>query len=138
VRGIEAGRAGTVLVVDDNHEITNVVSELLAISGHEVAAAHGGRSGIEVASRLKPDVILMDIDMPDLDGYTAVRRLGEIPGLKDIPVVFLTAVDQDQFAPELSGRDRRASLHLKKPFSSDQLSSVIRRAIDSALGSSGR
>lgn len=80
-----------VLYVEDNLLNAQLVRRILAYDGHEVTHAPDGRSGIEAATRQAPDVILMDLGLPGMDGYETARRLREIPALSGIPIVALTA-----------------------------------------------
>jgi CheY-like chemotaxis protein len=83
-----------VLVVDDNHDSGHTLGLLLKIKGHEVRTAGDGLEAIAVAEEFRPDVILMDVGMPKLDGYEATRRLRETPFGKDIMIVALTGWGQ--------------------------------------------
>jgi CheY-like chemotaxis protein len=65
----------TILVVDDNPEVAAVTAELLAEIGHEAEIVHGGAEAIEAVARLRPDVVLLDIGMPGMDGYEVAARL---------------------------------------------------------------
>lgn len=84
-----------VLVVDD--EITNcmLLHAMLAGEGHTVATAHDGVEAIRLFTRERPDLILMDINMPSMDGYEATRQIKEIAGENFVPVIFVTAMDDD-------------------------------------------
>ena len=86
-----AGPRKKVLVVDDVAENRAVVIDLLTPLGFEVVAAANGREGLEMAQRLRPHLILMDIVMPEMDGLEATRRLRELPAFKDVPVIALSA-----------------------------------------------
>jgi CheY-like chemotaxis protein len=85
-------RARRVLIVDDEESLRHTVHEALRLSGYEVSEAPDGPDGLDQADRLRPDVILLDIHMPGIDGYTVCRSLKENPATKPIPVVFLTGV----------------------------------------------
>lgn len=65
----------TILVVDDNPEVASVTAELLTEIGHEAEIVHSGAAAIEAVARLRPDVVLLDIGMPDMDGYEAAARI---------------------------------------------------------------
>jgi PAS domain S-box-containing protein len=103
-----------ILIVDDNHDSADMLATLLQFAGHETFAAHDGLTAIEEAARLDPDVILLDIGLPVLNGYEAARRIREQQGQKRRPLlVALTGWGQDD--------DRRRSsvagfdAHLVKP-----------------------
>jgi CheY-like chemotaxis protein len=81
-----------ILVVDDEQDIVKVISLRLKSSGYEVISAVDGNGGINEAQKQKPDLIIMDIMMPDLSGADAVRLLKSDITTKDIPIIFLTAL----------------------------------------------
>lgn len=84
-------RVRKILLVEDNELNRDMLSRRLARSGYEVAVAVDGAQGIEMARSLTPDVILMDIGLPGIDGLEATRRLKAEPGTSAIPIVALTA-----------------------------------------------
>jgi two-component system, cell cycle response regulator DivK len=81
----------TVLLVEDNPMNMELASDLLEVNGFRVLRATTGAAGMDVAKRAKPDVILMDVDLPDIDGLEATRTLKRDSGTRGIPVVALTA-----------------------------------------------
>ncbi|MGI8730800.1 MAG: response regulator [Solirubrobacteraceae bacterium] len=92
-----------VLLIDDERDIREVASlSLQAIGGCRVSTASGGRDGIAIAAAEHPDVIVLDVMMPDVDGPATLRRLQTDPRTREIPVIFLTAraqlADQRGFA----------------------------------------
>jgi CheY-like chemotaxis protein len=80
-----------VLVIEDNEQNLYLVRFILERNGYEVFAAMDGRSGIELADSLKPDLILLDIQLPVMDGYTVARNLRLNPALADTPIVAVTS-----------------------------------------------
>lgn len=93
---------GRVLVIEDNPENMELLVYLLRTSGNEVLTAEEGESGLAVAEREVPDLILCDIRMPVMDGFEVARRLKRDPALRDIPLIAVTA--------SVSGADRESSL----------------------------
>lgn len=92
-----------ILIIDDEDDIREVAAlSLESIAGWEVRAANSGRNGIQAALADKPDAILMDVMMPEMDGPTTFKEMQTIPELGHIPVILLTAkvqgVDQRRFA----------------------------------------
>jgi len=83
--------ASRILVVEDDPQNLYLVKYLFERKGCEVVVAHDGEEGIEVARESRPDLILMDMLLPKIDGYTATRRIKEIPELADTKIVALTA-----------------------------------------------
>lgn len=78
------------LIVDDNPTNREVLARLLEFDGHEVSHASGGRDAIDQVWRLRPDLVLMDLAMPDIDGWDATAALKADPELRDIPVIVVT------------------------------------------------
>ncbi|SFR92868.1 two-component system, cell cycle response regulator DivK [Microbacterium sp. cf046] len=83
--------AGRILVVEDNPLNLKLVRDVLTVSGYEVVAAPSGEEGVSLAQTCEPDLVLMDIQLPGIDGYEALRMLRENRGLDAVPVVALTA-----------------------------------------------
>ncbi len=83
-----------ILVIDDELNNIKIIENYLKASGFETAIARDGFSGLEMAKKLSPDLILLDIVMPDMDGFETCRKLKEDPLTNDIPVVFMTALDR--------------------------------------------
>jgi len=83
----------SILVVDDIAANRNLLSATLEPKGYEVLLAPNGTSALKVAGRAQPNLILMDVNMPEMDGYEACRQLKTMPGLAEIPVIFITAND---------------------------------------------
>src|SRR5690349_3900347 len=79
------------LVVDDEEDNRRIIRDVLASVGWTTVEATTGGDGVEQAGRHRPDIVLMDIQLPDISGYDATRRLKADPALRDIPVVAVTA-----------------------------------------------
>lgn len=86
---------GKVLVVDDDITLRDMYAERLRAEGFEVEIAQDGEQGVDRANKFKPDVILLDIMMPKINGFTVLDILKTTPELKDVPVVLLTALIQE-------------------------------------------
>lgn len=84
-------RAPTVLVVDDFDEIRCMLGIVLRMNGYRMLEAADGREAVEVARRALPDLILMDLNLPVLDGLAATRRLRELPEMREVPIIAITA-----------------------------------------------
>jgi CheY-like chemotaxis protein len=83
--------AARVLLVEDNPANLALMTYLLQASGYTTLTATNGREGVEVAQRESPDVILMDLQMPNMNGYEAAREVKEMPALRGVPIVAVTA-----------------------------------------------
>jgi len=115
-----------VLVVDDDPGIVKVIGIILSTHGHEVIKAHNGNEGLELAGREKPDVILLDIMMPDIDGYEVIKRLKGNPDTAQIPVIFVTAKTTPDAIQQ--GRSLGAAAYIIKPFNPETLLEKINEA----------
>jgi DNA-binding NarL/FixJ family response regulator len=116
-----------ILVIEDEAEMRRNITALLRYHGYEPAAAENGRAGVEAARREKPDLILCDVMMPDLDGYGVLQALHADTSLAGIPFIFLTAKgEKDDLR---SGMNLGADDYLTKPVANADLI----RAIDARL-----
>jgi two-component system, OmpR family, response regulator len=109
--------SGRVLVVDDEAAITDLLSTALRYMGYEVTTARTGMSALDAASRTPPDVIVLDVMLPDIDGFEVCRRLREDGDF--VPVIFLTARDAED--DRVTGFIRGGDDYVTKPFSLEEL-----------------
>lgn len=86
----------TILVVDDDPDGRELLTRFLERDGYRVVAAGDGHQAVELFTRLQPDAVLMDVIMPGMDGYEATRRIRDLGGERVVPVIFLTALDQER------------------------------------------
>jgi two-component system CheB/CheR fusion protein len=112
-----------VLVVDDYVDATRALERLLVVMGHEVIVAHDGRSGIELAERVCPDVILLDIGLPEMDGYAVARHLRSVPSLSSTRIIALTGYGAER--ARKSVREAGFDLHLVKPVDAEELEAAL-------------
>jgi two-component system, OmpR family, alkaline phosphatase synthesis response regulator PhoP len=113
-----------ILIVDDEQDILELIRHTLNKEGFEVHVAVNGQQAIEKAKKLLPDLILMDVMMPVMDGMEACRLIKDDASIKDIPIVFLTA-RSEEFA-ELAGFEAGADDYIAKPIRSRVLLSRIK------------
>jgi CheY-like chemotaxis protein len=113
----------TVLVVDDEPDVLLLCRVNLEFEGYEVVEAADGHQALERIREAAPDVVLLDVMMPDMDGWQVLGAIKDDPALKDIPVVMLTAKVQDQ--DQLRGWSQGAADYITKPFSPLALSQVL-------------
>ncbi len=108
-----------ILVVDDEQSITELVSMALRYEGMDVQVASGGREALDAVGRFRPHLVVLDVMLPDLDGFEVLRRLGnERPGTRP-PVLFLTA--RDTLDDKLRGFTLGGDDYMTKPFSVEEL-----------------
>lgn len=118
-----------ILAVDDERHIVRLVQINLEKHGYEVVTASNGREAIETAREARPDLIVMDVMMPEMDGFEALEKMKADPELSSIPVIMLTAKAQD--ADVFSGWQKGADLYLTKPFNPSELLTFVKRIFSS-------
>jgi twitching motility two-component system response regulator PilH len=112
-----------ILIVDDSPTEVFKVSQILTKNGFEVLTAESGEQGVDIAKREVPDLVLMDIVMPGLNGFQATRQLSRDPQTSGIPVIIVTTKDQE--TDKLWGQRQGAKGYLTKPVVSKGLLKVI-------------
>ena len=119
--------APLVLAVDDEPEILSLMDFTLRSEGYRVALARNGAEALEQVKAERPSVVIMDVTMPEMDGFEALRRLKEDPQTEDLPIVMLTARVEE--ADILAGWLRGADLYLTKPFDPFELLAHVSRVL---------
>ena len=94
-KSVTSGKAKTVLVVDDEYAARNIAEIVLRSDGYDVVLAENGREALDCAKRIHPDLILLDYQMPGMNGLEVCRHLRQESVFEDTPVVFLTSMDTD-------------------------------------------
>jgi twitching motility two-component system response regulator PilH len=117
-----------ILIVDDSPSQLLGIQRIVEKLGHESLTAEDGAAGVEVAKRELPDMVLMDVVMPNLNGFQATRTLSREATTKHIPVILVTTKDQD--TDRMWGLRQGAKAYLTKPFSEDELAEVIERVFN--------
>ena len=117
-------RTGNILVIDDEAEITEIIETFLKDAGYQVLVENSSVMGIERAKSFKPDLILLDIMMPFMDGYEVCDELKKNKETENIPVIFLTGKD----ARSDEGKSFRVGgdMFIKKPFNCERLLEIVR------------
>ena len=118
-----------ILIVDDSPSQLLGIKRIVEKLGHETLSAEDGAAGVEVAKAELPDLILMDVVMPNLNGFQATRQLSREGSTRDIPVVLVTTKDQD--TDRMWGMRQGARAYLTKPFAEADLTDVIGRLLGS-------
>ncbi|HET6428878.1 MAG TPA: diguanylate cyclase [Phycisphaerae bacterium] len=116
-----------VLIVDDSPEALAIATARLSREGVEILCAGGGRAGLETVRAERPDLVLLDVDMPDLSGFDVCRQLKSDPALSMIPVVFVSG--SDDTADKVRGLDLGAADYVTKPFNAFELRARVRAAL---------
>src|SRR6187397_3659867 len=113
----------TILVIEDNKDIRENIAEILELGGYRALVAENGKRGVEVATREKPDLIVCDIMMPELDGYGVLHLLRKNADTQNIPFIFLTAkTERSDFR---KGMKMGADDYVTKPFEDIELLNAI-------------
>lgn len=113
-----------ILVIDDDDSVNTLVKINLELAGYNVISAKDGISGFAAAKQEKPDLIVLDVMMPDVDGYTVAKRIRENPEIKDTPIIMLTALGM--LDDKVKGFDIGVDDYLVKPFEIEELKVRVR------------
>jgi two-component system cell cycle response regulator DivK len=117
--------AARILVAEDDVDNRRIVVKVLTVEGHETLEAADGRTTVEIARRERPDLILMDLAMPGMDGWEAARRLKADPETADIPIIALTAFAMR--GDEERARQAGCDAYLSKPCRPQTIRDVVRQ-----------
>jgi twitching motility two-component system response regulator PilH len=116
-----------ILIVDDSPSQLMGIRRIVEKLGHEALTAEDGAAGVEAAKRELPDLILMDVVMPNLNGFQATRSITREPTTKHIPIVLVTTKDQD--TDRVWGMRQGAKAYITKPFSESELADMIQQML---------
>ena len=114
-----------ILIVDDSPSQLLGIQRIVEKLGHQILTATDGAAGVETAKAELPDLVLMDVVMPNLNGFQATRTLARDATTRHIPVILVTTKDQD--TDRMWGMRQGAKAYITKPFSEDELSEVLER-----------
>jgi EAL domain-containing protein (putative c-di-GMP-specific phosphodiesterase class I)/DNA-binding response OmpR family regulator len=120
--------AEKILIVDDDEDILLIVQTILASAGYSAFTAHNGREGIETARELKPDLILLDVMMPELSGWEVCTTLKNAPETRQIPIAMLTV--KSEIRDLITGMQVGADDYITKPFTRRKLLSTVRKLLE--------
>ena len=113
-----------ILVIEDTEDNRQIIRDLLSSAGYEMIEAVDGIEGVAVAERERPDLILMDIQLPGIDGYEATRRIRALPEIGTTPIIAVTSYALS--GDEAKAREAGCDGYVAKPFSPRQLLAKIR------------
>lgn len=119
-----------ILVIDDEPMVTKMVADVLTSRGHDVTTASEGYDGLLKAIAEQPDLILLDVVMPGLDGHDVLKRLQKDERTKQIPVVYLSAVGD--FTEQLSSMEDGSTDYITKPIRPSELADKVENYLDPA------
>ena len=108
-----------ILLVEDDHSLSEILSEVLGEKGYTPLTAHDGLEGLRKASVELPDLVILDIMLPQLNGLEVCKRLKKDEKMKNIPLIFLTA--KDEITDKLLGMESGGEIYLTKPFDLEEL-----------------
>ncbi|MEK6744350.1 MAG: response regulator [Nitrospirota bacterium] len=117
----------TFLIVDDSASMRQLVAFTIKDAGYDVLLAENGKDALEKMSRAKVDMVITDLNMPEMDGITFIRELRSKADYKFVPIVMLTTESQE--AKKQEGRAAGASGWIVKPFSPSQLMDVVKKFV---------
>ena len=117
-----------ILIVDDDEDILLIVQTILASAGYSAMTARNGREGVDTAIELRPDLILLDVMMPELSGWEVCTTLKNAPETRQIPIVMLTV--KSEIRDLITGMQVGADDYITKPFTRRKLLSTVRRLLD--------
>ena len=120
--------AGAILLVVDDQNILKLEQAILFKLGYDVTLAQGGKECLALLAERDFDLVLLDVMMPDVDGYTVCRKIRDEARFDDMPVIFLTAKGGGEALSE--GFDAGAAMYIRKPFTASKLREMVRTALD--------
>jgi len=116
-----------ILVIEDTEDNRQIIRDLLTSAGYDIVEAVTGEEGVAMAAKHRPDLILMDMQLPVLDGYEATRRIKANPELATIPVIAVTSYALT--GDEAKTREAGCNAYVAKPFSPRQLLAIVREFV---------
>ena len=118
----------SILAVDDSPSMRQMVSYALEKAGYEVVLANDGKLALDIAETTRVNLVITDVNMPNMDGITLVRRLRELPDYKYTPILILTTESSKE--KKMKGKAAGATGWIVKPFDPDQLLNTLQRVLD--------
>lgn len=113
----------TVLLVEDTEDNRQMMHRLLEMSGYRVVEAINGKEAVEIASQIRPEIILMDLSLPFIDGLAATRRIRSLPGMSKVPIVAVSAHDTADFHSD--ALDAGCDAYITKPIDYPELEEIV-------------
>lgn len=111
------------MVVDDDDTVRELIRAILTKEGYKVTSARTGTEAVRFAEKHAPEIIIMDITMPEMDGYEATAAIRKLPGMKEVPILFLTGRTAEEDAGKSFATGGTA--FIRKPFSAKQIRDLV-------------
>lgn len=118
----------SILAVDDSPSMRQMVSYALENAGYEVVLANDGKLALDIAETTKVNLVITDVNMPNMDGITLVRKLRKLPEYKYTPILILTTESSKE--KKMQGKQAGATGWIVKPFDPEQLLNTLQRVLD--------
>ncbi len=119
--------ARKILIVEDSKTVREILQITLSNAGYEVCAAADGQGALDLVGDKEYDLLMTDLNMPQMDGIEFIARVRKIPGRRFLPIVVLSSEDKDKMRQECSKAG--ASGYLQKPFNKDQVLNILKTII---------
>ncbi len=119
----------TVVCIEDEQEMIDLVKLILSRKGMDVIGATGGQEGLEIIKKTQPDLVLLDLMMPDIDGWEVYQRMKADPGMSSIPVIIVTAKAQS-IDKVLGLHIAKVDDYITKPFGPSELANSVERVLE--------
>ncbi len=117
-----------ILIVDDEQDIVETLKFILEANGYECFCAYNGEDGLNFAKEIMPDLIILDVMMPKINGYKISRLLKYDKKYKDIPIIMVTARSQEQ--DKLIGEETGVNEYISKPFELEDILNAVKKYLD--------
>ena len=117
-----------ILIVDDEADIIEILQFMLEANGYECVTAMDGEEGLKLAREISPDLIILDVMMPKINGYKISRLLKYDNKYKNIPIIMVTARSQEQ--DKLIGEETGVNEYISKPFELEEILAVVKKYLD--------
>src|SRR5687768_1834730 len=118
----------TVLIIDDDEHVTRLLEMQLGDEGHQVIVAHDGEQGLAQAEKIKPDLIMLDVFLPDVTGYQMCNSLRKHPSTRTTPIIMMTGAARFP-NQQMYGRQRGANEYIFKPFDIVEVGEIVHKYI---------
>ncbi len=117
-----------VLLVDDEPNILLAIEFLLKKEGYTIQKAFDGQQALDVAASFRPDIIVLDVMMPELNGFEVAQRIRNMPNMEDVRIIFLTAKGTPN--DKMTGYSSGGEIYLIKPFDNDELVRIVKELVE--------